>query len=283
MLFTIHHAAATGGSIISQVIAAATNSVLISEINPYGSIQRSKPHYDPTSILWHLTYNSEEINSNLKLKYFLCQLDISIIHVNNLSKNLLLRDHTHTTFNFLNKEVNFFDKQIDSLFIESLKYFYEIKDFKINFPRAKPILSIRHPLDSYLSSRRQNLWLEAYCGSNINIDNYCKSLIKLQKTMKDKEYAQIIRYEDVCNNMRESITSLLDKMNIDHFIPSIEEINRIKVTGKSGRQSNSLTQRKRRIDDIDSELINDVKTSKYYHEYCTINNYNLNYKDSAIN
>ena len=64
MLLTIHHVAASGGSIVSQVLAAATNSVLISEINPPGSIdgyRGLKPHYDPTSLVWHLVYISEDL------------------------------------------------------------------------------------------------------------------------------------------------------------------------------------------------------------------------------
>jgi hypothetical protein len=73
MLLTIHHACCTGGSIISQVLASATNSILISEINPYEPIRdkRIQPFFDPTSILWHLVYNSEEISHTHKLKYFL--------------------------------------------------------------------------------------------------------------------------------------------------------------------------------------------------------------------
>ena len=83
MLLTVHHVAASGGSIVSQVLAAATNSVLISEINPLGSIHGCrglKPHYDPTSLLWHLAYNSEDLSPKLKLRYFFGQLDISIEH-----------------------------------------------------------------------------------------------------------------------------------------------------------------------------------------------------------
>ena len=65
MLLTVHHIASSGGSIVSQVLTAATNSVLVSEINPLGSIygyRGIEPTYDPTSVLWHLVYNSKELN-----------------------------------------------------------------------------------------------------------------------------------------------------------------------------------------------------------------------------
>ena len=281
MLFTIHHASQTGGSIISQALAAATDSILISEINPYGQIQRGNSGYDPTSILWHLTYNSEEINNTQKLKYFSVQLEIAIDHSKRLSKNLFLRDHTHSTFNFLGEEILFSNKRIDSLFIESVNYFYELKELIINFPKANPILSIRHPIDSYLSARRSNC-LEAYCGSSVTIDNYCKGLIRLQNKLKTNESAHILRYEDFCTNHSQSIKTLFEEMKIEYNIPTIQEINKIKVTGKSGRQSNNIHTRERRMKDIDNSLIHEINTSSNYEEYCIVNNYNLNYKDTAI-
>ena len=120
MLLTIHHACCTGGSIISQILASATNSILISEINPFQSIRdkRIQPFFDPTAILWHLVYNSKEISHTHKLKYFYCQLDISIEHAKGLQKNLLLRDHTHSTFNFSDKEIFFMN------IIIALYFFY---------------------------------------------------------------------------------------------------------------------------------------------------------------
>ena len=158
MLLTVHHVAASGGSIVSQVLAASTNSVLISEINPLGTVYRGlEPFYDPTSLLWHLVYNSRDLSPTLKLKYFFGQLEISIEHVKSLSKNLLLRDHSHSTFNFLNKNQTFNNKKVDSFFLESLKYFYSKKKDMFDFPRIKPILSIRHPLDSFIASRKKKL------------------------------------------------------------------------------------------------------------------------------
>ena len=69
MLLTVHHVAASGGSIVSQVLAASTNSVLVSEINPFGTVYRGlEPFYDPTSLLWHLVYNSKDLSPTLKLK-----------------------------------------------------------------------------------------------------------------------------------------------------------------------------------------------------------------------
>ena len=283
MLLTVHHVAASGGSIVSQVLAASTNSVLVSEINPFGTVYRGlEPFYDPTSLLWHLVYNSKDLSPTLKLKYFFGQLDISIEHVKSLSKNLLLRDHSHTTFNFLNKNQTFNNKKVDSFFLESLKYFYSKKKDILNFPRINPFLSIRHPLDSFIASRKKN-WLFEYCGDVINIDNYCKGLLNFQNYMENVEFAKVIRYEDLCLNFESSLNELFLDLDINYKIPTISEVNRIKVTGKSGRKSNDIVLRERFLDDLDDCLKNQIKESIYYKQFCRKNNYNPNYNQPPIN
>ena len=284
MLLTVHHIAASGGSIVSQVLAAATNSVLISEINPLGSIYGYRgihPTYDPTSVLWHLVYNSEELSPRLKLKNFLDQLDISIEHVKDISKNLLLRDHSHSTFNFLNKNWKMDSKKVDSIFLEFINYFYSKKNKNFNFPKAKPILSIRHPLDSFISSRKKG-WLTYYCGNEVNLDNYCNGLLHFQNYMENKETAQVMRYEDLCMGFEDCLNKLFLNLDIEFKNPSLEEINNIKVTGKSGRKSNSIKLRKRVISDIDENLKIQIKNSKNYKKYCELNNYNSKYDDPPI-
>ena len=284
MLLTLHHVAASGGSIVSQVLAAATNSVLISEINPLGSIHGCrglKPHYDPTSLLWHLVYNSKDLSPKLKLRYFFGQLDISIEHVKGLSRNLLLRDHSHTTFNFLNKNLKYNKKKLDSLFLESINYFYTQKSETFDFPRIKPIISVRHPLDSYVASRKKG-WLAAYCGEEINLDNYCNGLLNFQNYMKNEASAIILRYEDLCMNLETCLENLFLNLGIEYRIPSLEEINLIKVTGKSGRKSDGIEIRERIISDIDDSLKTQVEKSKHYKRYCELNGYEPNYKNYQL-
>lgn len=284
MLLTVHHIASSGGSIVSQVLTAATNSVLVSEINPFGSIYGNRgidPTYDPTSVLWHLVYNSEELSPRLKLRYFCEQLDISIEHVKDISKNLLLRDHSHTSYNFLNKNWIFNSKKVDSIFLESIHYFYSKKNEIFNFPKAKPILSIRHPLDSFISSKKKD-WLKYYCRNEVNLDNYCNGLLHFQNYMENKESAEVLRYEDLCMGLEDCLNKLFLNLDIEFKNPSLEEINRIKVTGKSGRISNSINLRERVIYDIDDSLKIQIENSKNYKKYCELNNYNSKYEDPPI-
>ena len=284
MLLTIHHACCTGGSIISQILASATNSILISEINPFQSIRdrRIEPFFDPTAILWHLVYNSKEISNTHKLKYFFCQLDISIEHAKGLQKNLLLRDHTHSTFNFSDKDIFFMNKKLGSSFLETLRYFYELQIKDFDFTLIKPIISVRHPLDSFIAARKRD-WLLPYCGGgDINLENYCKGLLKFQNYMEKEKSAKVIRYEDICINISDCLKKTFLDLNIDYQIPSLDEINLIKVTGKSGRKTENISLRERLIEDVDNELKNQIEVSKYYKKYCQLNKYNPNYQDYQI-
>ena len=284
MLFTIHHTAGSGGSIISKAISAATNSILLSEINPFGSIGKgfAKPFFDPTSVLFHLTLNSQEISNELKLQYFHSQLDISINHSISISKNLIIRDHTHSTYNFLDKEIYFNEKHVNSLFMEAIKNYYDIRNLQKTYPRKNPILSVRHPLDNFISARKQTNWLQTYCGLNISIDNYCKALVKMQKYMTEKENAKVVRYEDLCIDLEKTLYEIFDKSEEFFEIPSMELINNIRVTGESGRKSNKIEFRNRFTPDVDTDLIEQINKSIYYEEFCSINNYNTSHKDFPL-
>ena len=279
MLLTIHHAPCTGGSIISQILAAATNSILVSEISPFAKISgdRSNPiHFNPTSLLWLLEYNSRDLSEKNKLKYFISQLDISIEHSKELNKNLLLRDHTHTTFNWYNDELFLMNKRLGSSLLECIKYFYHKEEKKIDFPLIKPIISVRHPLDSFIAARYKG-WLSGMCREGINIDNYCERLLNFQNYMKINESAIVIRYEDLCLGINESLKKLFLNLNINYEIPSLEQINVINVTGKSGRKSINIEPRERIIELVNNELISDLESSKNYKKYCILNEYNPNY------
>ena len=114
-LFSIHHGACTGGSIISQILSASTNSVLISEINPFLQIiDFNKVEYEGMNLLNHLQANSKKLNRKELLKFFVMQMDIALSHTDSLNMNILLRDHSHTTFNFKNKNTNFLSKKWES-------------------------------------------------------------------------------------------------------------------------------------------------------------------------
>ena len=100
--------------------------------------------------------------------------------------------------------------------------------------------------------------------------------------MKDEASAIILRYEDLCMNLETCLENLFLNLEIEYKIPSLKEINLIKVTGKSGRKSDGIEIRERLISDIDDSLKTQVETSKHYKKYCELNGYDSNYKNFPI-
>ena len=63
---------------------------------------------------------------------------------------------------------------------------------------------------------------------------------------------------------------------------STQCVNKIKVTGKSGRNSVDISLRDRIISEVDKDLINEINNSLSYNEYCKMNNYNINHREYPI-
>ena len=100
--------------------------------------------------------------------------------------------------------------------------------------------------------------------------------------MEKEKSAKVIRYEDICINLSDCLKKTFLDLNIDYQIPSLNEINLIKVTGKSGRKTENISFRERVVEDIDNELKNQIEVSIFYKKYCQLNNYNPNYQDPQI-
>ena len=152
---------------------------------------------------------------------------------------------------------------------------------KFIFSKILPIISVRHPLDSFISLRKKS-WLKVYCQNDLSINEYCKSLLRFQKYFCNERNAIVIRYEDICDNFKLYLPQLSNKLNFELKIPSIEQVNKIKVTGKSGRQSTEITLRPRRHELIEPNLIKCLESSSYYHDYCELNSYKKNHNDYPI-
>jgi hypothetical protein len=268
-LFTIHHVAATGGSIMSQAISALTNSILISEINPKAGIAKTESMFNRTSLVEHCCRASgSDLDDILKQEYFTTQLDICIKHARATGRTILLRDHSQSSFNHGAPAPR-------SDFMDS------IQKWKNSSPvtcKTLPILSIRHPLDSFLSARKRG-W-HSRLSKTGRLDQYCKNLLRFQDYFST--FSTTVRYEDLCRDYRGFLCNLAENLDITAHTPSAEEIQTITITGKSGRKSNDISPRTRNIAEIDADLHAQAMESNQYKETCQRYGYNPDIHEPPI-
>jgi hypothetical protein len=268
----LSHVAASGGSFFSAHLAKYTNSILLSEINPFGWVNALKvPHFSlkgyrpgrPLDLA--LNFTKKDLPRKLKIKHFCQQLQIVFEYAEILNKNVLIRDHTHHTFPFLGQQdkLSTIDLLVDNFVDKTL--------FGVSCHLVTPVLSIRHPLDSFISSRLRNWHL------NYSVDGsfrgYCESLLRRQKIYQQKYNSKILRYEDLCTNeplFRQQFTSEFNVMSSSE----VQSNEVIPPTGRSGRSKDkSLQIRTRQFEYLDEQLINEANEDNAYQLLCEINGY----------
>jgi len=274
-LFTIHNVAASGGSICSQFIAASSNSLLLSEINPLGSTMYTaeqasnrKHIFKPGRPLDHALIDSgQDLSPSLKLKFFYSQLEIALLHSQSIGKNIVLREHTHSAYPFCG--------EIGRIpLLEYLSFVSNSLPFTTIFRQWRPILTIRHPLDSYISASKKG-WASNYAPDGL-FETYCKELLEMQSYFVNRWNALMLRYEDLCSNKKSFLRQLSTGLDCSFLeLPNDSKMASISVTGTSGRpQSERIAERSRQIHLVDEGLRFQVESSKHYELLCSANQYN---------
>lgn len=232
----IHHFACSGGSLISKFLSAMPNSYLLSEVHPSTDfhINKSKPHYAPTDIISLMRFAGIEDEKRLSEEIFRVSIKKINEYLIDVGSQLILRDHTHADFCVENAPMT-------SSILNCLHHDYDVKN----------IVTIRNPIDSYLSLVK-NGWVHF---SPPTFDDYCTRLCKMLNVYKD---TPTFKFEDIVESpvskMKE-ITNYLDMAFSEGFIDIFDAF---KVTGDSGRTSGDVSPRVRRghTDDFKSEVAN---------------------------
>lgn len=274
-VFTIHHTAGSGGSICSQYFAAAGNALLISEISPHGALYSSRSKnpnlnqrlrgFSPGRPLDHALLDSGcDLSPALKEKFFASQLDICFSHASEIGKNVLLREHSHSAYGFEGRQrlglLEFLARCGDGYWQESLIKFW------------KPVFTIRHPLDNFVSARSKN-WHLCYSRDGL-FDSYCREILHMQQWYVKRWGALVLRYEDLCVSPDSFLASLSSGLDCGFLAaPSAAEVDSVAVTGKSGRKASAIRLPARQADLIVDDLRSEVESSKSYQELCALNGY----------
>jgi hypothetical protein len=229
---TIHHLACTGGTVISKCLAAMPHVALISEVNP---LNRFGSKFEPTNPLLLLERGYRKLTLEEIKEDFASRMAQTVKICVNDGMDLVVRDHSHTDFCMGQQPAEI----------------TPICDFLADEYQLISVVTVRHPLDSYLALIAQG-WHQQFSPSSL--EEYCRRYIAFLDRYRE---VPMRRYEDFCLNplvFTESICALLDLAYSPEFLNRFGEI---KLSGDSGRGSTTdISPRARRpiSDEVQAEI-----------------------------
>lgn len=250
----INHWACSGGTIISKCIASFPNIVFLSEVHPYAYLRLSDTNerdYLPTDIIQQLSFNRNNKDPNLCIAAFVGAIEELNKNICSSNKILILRNHSH---------IDFFVGPVprsNSLLTEIFS----------DRNRLLQILTVRHPLDSWLSLINQK-WNNQIQFNNF--DEYCSRALIMINSMQN---IPIIYYEEFCLKPKKILKKISDLLEIEYSDEFQEKASLINLSGDSGRCGEIIKPRKRR--DLPGKYFNDFNNSNSYIELCKKLNYDV--------
>lgn len=240
VLRTIHHLACTGGTVISKCLAAMPQVALISEVNP---LNRFGSKFEPTNPLLQLERSYRQLSTQEIKSDFLRQIDHAHGICSNDDVDLILRDHSHTDF-CMGREPAGVCPIVDYL---SSSYTF------------RSIVTVRHPLDSYLGLLAAK-WENQFSPSTL--DEYSHRYLAFLDRYVD---LPLRRYEDFCKEPETFMEELCGLLEISYSVDFLDNFGEISLSGDSGRKGlDSISLRPRR--EIPEEVAIQAASSPNYAE-----------------
>lgn len=234
---SIHHFACTGGTVISKCLASMHNVALVSEVNP---MNRYDSKFTPTNPLLLLERSFRTFTTEEKIDIFKMQIAKAMQLCQKEDVDLILRDHSHTDFCKGSKESDM----------------CAIKDHLSEDYHLIHVLTVRHPLDSYLSLI-ENGW-EDFQPSGIN--EYSRRYLAFINKYRPSE---IMHYEEFCEDPPEFMRKLCSILRIGYDKRFLNTFGEKNLSGDSGRRG-IKTIEKRSRKPTPSRIKSQIENSEYY-------------------
>jgi len=211
---TIHHQAATGGTLISKCLAAQPRVCLISEVNPLGGGQI---RFAPLNLVSQFVAQYKDlVDADLRADFFKSQVDLLVRTCEGNDRELVLRDHSHPDYMRPRPRHG-----------STLRN--HLKDYEV-----KSVVTIRDPIDSYLSCIKRS-WLDAI---DQDFSRYCDRILKF---VNDFDDVDVYRYEDFCVDPSATMKAMCSSLDLEYGQEFLQNFSTIKLTGDSGRTSPTIS------------------------------------------
>lgn len=219
---TLHHLACTGGTLISRCIAAQPNTHVLSEVDPLSPFVPGG--FLPTDLIGLSRFSSRPAERETQIQIFLAGLGILYNQANRDGQHLMLRDHSHGHFNFG----------------DAVPERPTLRDILSRVFPVKPLISVRHPLDAYLSLQDTG-WVQHFSPPTIN--EYAQRHHAFLDAHQD---CPLIRYEDFVADPAEVMQRICAHLDLGYNPDFPNTFTAIELSGDSGRAGNTISPRPRR-------------------------------------
>ena len=241
ILRAIHHLSCTGGTVISKCIAAMPDVALISEVNPHH--RKAGGPFQPTNPLLLLEKSYRQLTEREVKKEFQLQISSIMKICEQDDVDLVIRDHSHSDF----------------CMGTAPSAVCPIADYLSDEYTLRSVITVRHPLDSYLGMRAQN-WNRQFKPSTLN--EYSRRYL----TFLDRyNKLPLQRYEDFCDNPCKFMKELCNLLEISYHPAFEKHFGSFLLTGDSGRKEVlriSLPPRRA----VPLDVLNEAENSPFYIE-----------------
>lgn len=238
LLRTIHHFACTGGTVICKCLAAMPEVALISEVNP---LNRCGSEFEPSNPLLLLERSYRPLSTREIKENFIQQMGVAYDICQHDDVDLLVRDHSHT---------DFCSGTAPSEVCPVVDYLSEHYDLI-------SVVTVRHPLDSYLGMRAQK-WDKQFSPSTL--EEYSRRYMAFLDRYQN---LPIRTYESFCDSPQSFMEDVCRLLEICYHPGFIDKFGNFSLTGDSGRKSNSVISRRPRRR-VPADVLEDIKTSPTY-------------------
>lgn len=242
----IHHFACTGGTLMSKVISAMPNVVLLSEIDPLSTMAANapQPQFAPTDLILGARHAFRKISEPTLTNMFLQSLQVLYESMKHQGQSLVLRDHSHSHFCVAR------DPDDRPTLRDILRAHHD----------TLSLVTVRHPLESYISLKANNWHLK-------NVENPLEDYARRYHRFLDVyDGTPIIRFEDFLEDPEKVSAQMCAHLDLPWSPTQIDIFNVVKMSGDSGRGGDVITPRARKP--IPEDLQVQIKDAQAYHSLC---------------
>lgn len=246
----INHFACTGGTLICKFLAVMPNARLLSEIDPLSPAPSRDPAEDledklfaPTDLIRHFRDAPRGASEAELLEVFQAALAEIYSKSSARGEYLIIRTHPHSQF----------------CYGDSVSDRATVKEIIADEFSVCSVLTVRHPLDSYLSLN-SNGWLHF---SPSTLDSYAQRYLAF---LDAHEGEAIFKYEDFVEDHEGFLKKICLALKLE-YLPGMSAMTElVQLSGDSGRKGTIVAKRPRR--EIPDEIEQQRTTSESYHRLC---------------